>query len=328
MAKLSVETEKIRYYTDYSNHELIDFSIETFKYFDKHGIKVVNTRFIIKGEILDNDFFLNSNRLFQEMGIEFKNNTFDQFKILEKGFLKIPIEVEYFFFLDFYKESKNYKSLFKKFGSGWFYDETSGLGNGKLLDRIKEQLLRYTELYLNINIGNYLKINEKLTTFVNDNGSPILYQSAYNLYHVCRSNDPYISFGNFDNFNNQKIKTFENIKTIGSLYLYDNNTLRNLGSIQRIKKLCNLRNSSIESLGSLRYVEDSLVIEKCDNIKTVENINIGANLNLRGSEINILKNLVIKGNLLLNMKFKESYIIENCTIEGQIKFLNTINRDN
>lgn len=327
MAKLSRETEKIRYFTDYSNHELIDFSLETFKYFDRYGMKVVNSRFTIKGEIYHDDFFLNSNNIFEEIGIEFKDKSSEQFRILEKGFLKIPIEVEYFFFLNFYKESKKYKSLFKKFGTGWFYDETSGLGNGKLLNRIKEQLLRYTELYLNINIGKYLKVNEKLSTIVNNNGSPILYQSAYNLYHVCRRNDPYLSFGNFNNFNNDKITTFENIETIESFYLYDNNTVRDLGSIHRIKKICSLRNSSIENLGNLKFVDDSLIIEKCHNIKIIENINIGANLSLRGSEINTLKNLVIKGNLLLNMKFKENYIIENCIIEGQIKFLNPISRE-
>lgn len=330
MAKLSPETEKIRFYTDYSNHELIDFCFETFKYFDRYGIKIINSRFVLRAEKVESDtYYSNENisGLLDGLGINYNDSNSDQIRILEKGIIRIPVEVSHFFFLEFYENSKKYKSLFKKFGSGWFYNETTGLGNGKLFERIKDQLLLYTELYLNINIGSYLKINEQLTTIVNNNGSPVLYQATYNEYFVCRSNIPNVSFGNFDKFNNDKIKTFENIRTIQSIYLYDNNTLRDLGSIRRVKKICNLRNSSIQSLGDLKYVDDTLIIEKCDNIKTVENINIKGNLNLRGSEINTLKNLIIKGNLFLNVKFKESYFIENCIIQGQIKFFNTITRE-
>jgi hypothetical protein len=106
-------------------------------------------------------------------------------------------------------------------------------------------------------------------------------------------------FFNFKDFNNDKIRTFENIKTIQSFHLSDNCTVNDMGSIQRIKNYCILRNSIIHSLGELKFVEGNLLIEKCNNIQSVENINIGGNLNLKRSEINILKNLKIKGNLIL-----------------------------
>jgi hypothetical protein len=330
MAKISPESEIIRFHTDYSNYELIDFCFETFKYFDRNGIKIINSRFVLIAEKVQIDTFCSNENirgLLDGLGINYNDNNADHIRILEKGIIKIPIEVSNFFFLEFYQNSKKYKSLFKKFGSGWYYNETTGLGSGKLLERINDQLLMYTELYLNINIGSYLKINEQLTTIVNNSGSPVLYQATCNEYFVCRSSIPNVSFGNFDKFNNEKIKTFENIKTIESIYLYDNNTLRDLGSIRRIKKQCNLRNSSIKSLGDLKYVDDTLIIEKCDNIKSVENINIKGNLNLRGSEINTLKNVIIKGNLFLNVKFKENYFLENCIIQGQIKFFNNISRE-
>jgi len=331
MAKISLETEKIRYFTDYSNYDLIDFSLETFKYFDTNGIKTNNLKYIVKAELIKLDAYNsqnNLNGLLAGLGIEYNNVCINQFKILQNGIVRIPIQVEYTFFVNLYKNSKKYRSLFKKFGtSGDYYDLKTGLGNGKLIERIKEQLQLYTELYLNINLGEHLKVNENLSTFLNIKGSPLFYQSSYNEYFVCRNHMPNVSFGNFNDFGNNKIRTFENIQTIESLYLYDNNTLRNLGSIETIKQLCYLKNSSIDSLGNLKLVEDTLIIEKCENIKLVENIKILGNLNLRSCEINTIKNLTIKGNLYLNKKVKDNFIIENCNIDGSIKFLNPMKRD-
>jgi hypothetical protein len=331
MAKISLETEKIRYFTDYSNFELIDFSLETFKYFDINGIKTYNSKYIIKGEIIKIEEYSsqnNLNSLLGELGIDFNNIGLNKFNILQKGIVRIPIQVEHTFFVNFYENSKKYKSLFKKFGtSGYYYDLKTGLGNGKLIERIKEQLQLYTELYLNINLGGHLKVNENLSTLINIKGSPIFYQSTYNEYFMCRNHMPNVSFGNFNNFGNNKIRTFENIETIESLYLYDNNTLRSLGSIETIKQLCYLKNSSIDSLGNLKLVEDTLIIEKCSNIKSVENIKILGNLNLRSCEINTIKNLNIKGNLYINKKFKNNFVIENCIIAGGVKYLNPMKRD-
>lgn len=331
MTKISLETEKIRYFTDYSNYELIDFSLDTFKYFDINGIKTYNSKIIIKGEIVKIDEYFsqnNFNGLLQELGIHFNNINIDEFKLLQKGIVSIPIQVDHIFFVNFYENSKKYKSLFKKFGtSGYYYNSNTGLGNGKLIERIKEQLKHYTELYLNINLGEHLKVNENLSTIVNVKGSPLFYQSAYNQYFICRNHMPNVSFGDFNNYNNHKIRTFENIQTIESLYLYDNNTLRSLGSIETIKQLCYLKNSSIDSLGNLKLVEDTLIIEKCDSIKSVENITILGNLNLRSCEINYINNLTIKGNLYINKKIKDKFIMENCNILGSVKYLNPMKRD-
>ena len=331
MSKISLETEKIRYFTDYSNYDLIEFSLETFKYFDINGIKTYNSKYIIKGEIVKIDEYssqINLNGLLGGLGIEFNNISLDEFKILQKGIIRIPIQVEHNFFMNFYENSKKYKSLFKKFGtSGYYYDLRTGLGNGKLIERIKEQLHKYTELYLNINLGQHLKVNENLATLINLKGSPIFYQSTHNEYFMCRNHMPNVSFGNFNDFGNNKIRTFENILTIESLYLYDNIILKNLGSIETIKRLCYLKNSSVDSLGNLKLVEDTLIIEKCDNMKSVENIKILGNLNLRSCEINTVKNLIIKGNLYVNKKFKDNFVMGNCIVDGSVKYLNPMKRD-
>lgn len=53
---------------------------------------------------------------------------------------------------------------------------------------------------------------------------------------------------------------------------------------------------------------------------------IGENLNLRGSNILIIENLIIGGNLILNKKFKNDYVINNCKIEGEIKYFNKLSQ--
>lgn len=217
--------------------------------------------------------------------------------------------------------------MFKRFNNIWFYDSETGLGNGLIKQKIEEQLLKYTQIYLNIHLNEKLKINENLKTIVNKKGSPILYQSLYNHYFICREDLSNFTFGEFNKFNNDKIKTFENIRIIEALYLYENYTLNDLGSIEIINGLCTIRNSDINNLGNVNYIGDSLLIENCKNLKHIENIEINNNLNLRNSEINIVKNVKIKGNLYFNLKFKENHIVENCQIQGNIKFLNPIKRN-
>jgi len=315
---------------DYSNFELIDFSIETFKFFDENGIYTVNTVYGFTGEVLEDNILLNQNELFElfdELKIDKSINSSLNFIVNQKGIIKIPIKVGSSFFFEFYKEHKKYKSLFKRFNNMWFYDCETGLGNGLIKQKIEEQLLKYTQIYLNIHLNEKLKINESLQTIVNKKGSPILYQSLYNHYFICKEDLSNFTFGEFNKFNNDKIKTFENIRIIDALYLYDNYTLNDLGSIQIINSLCTLRNSDINNLGNVNYIGDSLLIENCKNLKHIENIEINKNLNLRNSEINIVKNVKIKGNLYFNLKFKENHIIENCQIQGDIKFLNPIRRN-
>ncbi len=338
---MKFKRENVNYYLkfeDYSDYPLIDLSIETFKYLDEYGITFLSPllsvkvtenesnpeEFQFKNELHD---LLNDINVFsdlQDIDINVQVESYNDIK-------KKPSLVSKYFFLKFYINSKEYSELFKiitnytqntHFNSYEIDKNGNKRGIGQFRDIIYEQLDFYITTYIKIHTGRTLRLTSIIDTEVDKDGSPIFYRGSFTDLFVCKKNmeSTDISRLNIEEYNNNNIKTFNSIEKIGSLYLVDNNTLISLGNIRRITSSCFLKNSSIRDIQNLKRVGENLTIDNCENINSLEDIYIGKNLNIQGSEINQLKNVIVKGELKLNEKFKNNYSLENCTIEGKIRY--------
>tara|TARA_R110002167_G_scaffold312948_4_gene518636 strand:- start:2145 stop:3158 length:1014 start_codon:yes stop_codon:yes gene_type:complete len=325
--------DKLIYETDYSSFELLDFSIETFKHFDKRGIKLKSHQIGLKinfssfQSLVKNEFVEDLESILSVLDINSRINNIDKEVFVTdiiKGRWQIPIEIDSRFFLNFYENSLQYSKLFEEFNNSYYHGE-DGLGNGHFKERIEQQLYFYTQSYLKLHLTKRIEIIDTIQTIVDNDGSPILYMDNWCSIRVCMSNMRNVHFNEFSKFNNSSIKTFTNIKSIGALSVANNISLENLGSIQTIYGYCSLSNSTINSTGSLKRVYDNLTIHNCENIRNLGVLEkVNGNLNLRGSSINEIKNIHIKGNLIFNKKFKENHIVENCIIGGKVKFFSSL----
>lgn len=336
---LHLSKEDLIYNTDYSEIELIDFSIESFKYFDKFGIKFLSDSYGITGDIVsvhegERTFFSELDSLFENISLETNFNQGDvhkEFTNIKRCWFDSSNQVKYDFLLDFYKENKDFKKLLKIIHrTGWissYNNDGIKVGSGTFNELLERQANAYARIYLKINLGKNISLNKNIDTILNKNQSPLLYKFDYSSVMVTKKNMSHFDFYDFKKGNNDKIKTFENIESIGGFSLTYNYGFRSLGSIKKIQGDCYMKNSEIQDLGNLNSVKGDLIINNCNNILTLDNIQvIGGNLNLRSSEINEIHNLKVKGNLILNKKFKDNHTLNNCTIGGAIKFYNPIKR--
>lgn len=117
---------------------------------------------------------------------------------------------------------------------------------------------------------------------------------------------------------NVDFKTINGIKEIDSINIYEDNfTLVSLGSIERINEGLFLNCFKLKNLGNLTFVKNDCNIRNSILLK-IENIEFGKNLNLSNSEIKILKNVKVRGTLILPSHLKGKVDFIKCDINKLI----------
>lgn len=171
--------------TDYSQFDLLDLSIETFKYFDKNGIDFTSVGPGIKVEHIEN-LFGNMSNFLSEIGIDEVQKENYIITNVQKGDFDNSIKVNSNFFVDFYKNSFEYKKLFEIFGSSGIISYENNIGNGYFFKRIDEQVVDYIKDYLSIHLNKVVKSLTGICTLINKDGSPILYMGYWYNIRVCK----------------------------------------------------------------------------------------------------------------------------------------------
>lgn len=255
-----------------------------------------------------------------------KKNDFDYIKsssITVSNNYNLPLD--YRFFIKFYEKSYDYQMLFEKIGNieNFIYaaDDHEDIGLVSFLGKIKRQFNFYANHYLKLHNLSTEKPFGRLKTIVDDDGAPITYRT-YHSFNLCIENMDDVPFRYFnDEYGNNEIKTFKKIKRIKTLSLTYNQSVKSLGSINYVEQNVYIYNSLIKDLGNLEHVNEDLSIHFSENLNSFGKLKfVGRNLNLRGSHINSIKNITIKGDLILNRAYENNFEVENCKIGGKIKF--------